>query len=355
MTIIPTITDPLEGFSAVRLARYAQVLGISECYFFGVNNSAAVTSCRVIWTLQQRNMVAKYLAEAQIEIENIVGYPVGKRWITELKRAYQCPALAQYAYVIQGGIMAVSDISLGEAVDNTTDPAIIGPIASTVTNDEEVKIYHPGTDIEIDPSAITISGGFITISIPRCRLVKVSLADNPDAGLSYSNLANFDATVDVKRVYNDPSTNAVLTSNHNCTLSCSSCGCSDHTTTGCIYVTDPEVGAVEVHKAIYANGAWSRSIGGNLCCNYDYMQLNYQAGKALDYQMEDAIIRLAHSKMPVEPCGCDPAKNVWKRDREVPEVLTSERLNNPLGTAAGSWTAYKFALSMQVWRSGVAA
>lgn len=352
MTVIPTLHTTAET-SALKLARYVQILGLDECGFWGVvSPSGTQRNCRTIWTLQQRSNVARSLAEAQVEIEQIVGYPVGLRWITELKREYRCPSLTKYGYVIQGGVRAVSVIAAGAAVNHATDPAVVGPIGTTVTDEDEIKVYHPGTDVEIDPSKITIAGGTVTIEIPRCRMVTTALANNPEAGLSYSTISNFEATVDVKRVYNDPSTNANLYSNHQCNSICAQNGCTDTSRTACIYVADPIIGRVEVLPGSYSS-SWVAGNANALCCNsWRYMQLNYQAGKLLDSQMEDTIIRLAHSKMAQEPCGCDPAKWMWMRDRNVPTVLTAERLNCPFGLSDGAYTAWKFALSMALGQGG---
>jgi len=350
MPIIPLQSIPLES-SAIRLVRYSQIINYDECRFFGIARGTETTHCRTIWTLPQRLSVAKYLAEAQFEFEQVVGYPIGQRWITELKREYTCPALAKYGYVIEGGIAAETMVQAAAAVSHITDPATIGPVAVTFTDVDEVHIFHPGTDVEIDPSAVTIAGGFLDIEIPRCRMVTVARADNPAAGLSYTDMSNFEATVDVKRIYNDPSTQAVLYNNHQCSLVCSSSGCSDYSHDACLYIAVPDIGKVEVYPASYASGSWLR-ISSTCCGQYRFMKLYYRAGIDLDYDTEDAIVRLAHSKMPQDPCGCDPAKALWVRDREVPTILTQERINNPFGLAAGAWWAWMQALALKLYRGG---
>jgi len=78
------------------------------------------------------------------------------------------------------------------------------------------------------------------------------------------------------------------------------------------------------------------------------VRVNYYDGKQyLSRQMEDAIVRLAHAKMPDEPCGCDVAQRMWKRDRNVPEVLTRERINCPFGMSDGAWIAWQFTRSFK--------
>jgi hypothetical protein len=121
-------------------------------------------------------------------------------------------------------------------------------------------------------------------------------------------------------------------------------GCVETTFDGCFYVRNPGVGILDVQQT---------STNSNLCnCRPQLVRLNYLAGAdVLTRQAEDAIIRLAHSKMPQEPCGCDVVKRLWGRDRNVPEVLTAERLNCPYGLNDGAWIAFQFAQSMKVYRS----
>ncbi|NUN03980.1 MAG: hypothetical protein HUU41_22980, partial [Bryobacteraceae bacterium] len=71
-----------------------------------------------------------------------------------------------------------------------------------------------------------------------------ALADNPPEGWDYADVANFEATVDVKRVYNDPSTNAVLVWPHQCSVVCAQGGCDEYTHAGCEYVRIPEIGTI---------------------------------------------------------------------------------------------------------------
>ena len=350
MPIVPLQKTTVET-GRIRLARYAEIIGYDERRFWGIAVGTPST-CRDIWTLAQRLKIARYLAEAQIEIEKIVGFPVGKRWIAEVNRTARCKATGMWCYAITGGVRAVSDISIGEAVDHTSDPAVIGPIAYAYTDPWEVHVYHPGTDIEIDPDTVEIVTGQLTITIPRARMVTVALADNPAAGLAYNVISNFEATVDVKRVYNDPSTHAKLTTNHKCSLACSSTGCNKFVKDACITVGREDISELEIYQASYLGGAWARA-SSNCCEHSKWMQLNYLAGLEPDFQMEDAIVRLAHAKMPTEPCGCDPAKSLWTRDRNVPAVVTAERINCPFGLSDGAWAAFKFALDMAVVRGSV--
>lgn len=343
--------EPIRECSAVKLARYAQLVGYDENPFWGINHNVGDNTCRYIWLYADRLLVAKYLCEAQSELESELGYLIGLQWTEELKKDLKCPMLAQYGYVQEFGIKAETVISAGETVDQTNDPAEI-TCATTVTDESEIVIYHPGTDIEISPSKVTIAGGVVTIEIPWCRLVQLQYVDNPSDGWQYSLHATWaEATVDVVRRYNDASTQGIMMTNHSCTNTCSSTGCSDFTQTACGYVRNPELGIVELHPANYSNGSWSKV---NPCsCGYKYAKLYYLSGMPLTKQTEDMIVRLAHAKMPKEPCGCDPLKNMWAQDRALPQVYSRERINCPFGMSDGAWISWKWALGLKLVRGGI--
>lgn len=348
MAVVATQDQLVNQASAVRLARYAQIVEYPECNFFGVNQDNGVDTgqCREIWVKHQRDTILKYLAEAQYEIEQEIAYPLEPTYIGAGQsdeyqdwQPYKRRIVTRFARFIAGGIEATANISLGEAVNHATDPAVVGPVATTVTDTGEIRVYHPGLDVEIDPSSITIAGGNLTIEIPRCRMVTEANADNPVTGLDYTDLTNFESTVDIKRTYTDTSVQATLAYSDSCT------GCTETTISGCFYVRNPRVGIVDIQLSSNSNN--------NLCrCTPEIIKLNYLAGAdVLTRQAEDAIIRLAHSKMPAEPCGCDVVKRLWGRDRNVPDPLTAERLNCPFGLSDGAWIAWTFAQSMKIYRS----
>jgi len=361
MAIVPSEATLTAEDSAVTLPRYAQIISSPECAFMGVRrDSDTEYECRDIWEKRYRDLIQRYLAEAQIELEDEIGYFLMPRWVIGAQtdgiperqidaQPYGWPVLARWGHVIEVGVRATASIAAGSVVDHSADPAVVGPIATTVTDTSEVKVYHPGTEVEIHPSAMTIAGGFLTITIPRCRMVLASLADNPAGGLDYDDTTNFEATVDVTREYCDPSTHAVLIWPHQCTsIDACSCTCGDYTQTGCIYIKDAVIGELDVLSATYSGGAWTRKTAS--CCGTPaIVRLNYRAGvTTLTQQMEDAIVRLAHAKMPEEPCGCEIAQRLWARDREVPKALTRERANCPFGMSDGAWTAWRFAQTLKL-------
>lgn len=356
MTVIPASGALIdENDSAIKLAKYAQLAAIPECFLLGVADpNVAADECNPIWSYSQRAMIAKYLREAQDEIEQVTHYPLAPRWFTDESHPYRVPLHLDWHKVIETGVKAVANIGLAQAVDHTADPAVVGPIATTVTDPDEIIVYHPGTDIEIVPSSIVIAGGNVTINIPRCRLVTQAAQDNDENGIDYTDTGcssfgptgSFECFVDVKRVYNDASTQGTLVWPHQ-SSDCAYCGCpscGEYTHDACVYIKNAESGAVDLLKAAYADGAWTADSCTCHCSLPSYARVNYRAGMTpLSKQAEDAIIRLAHAKMPSEPCGCGTVQSMWKRDRNVPEVLTRERLNCPFGLSDGAWVAWRFA------------
>ncbi len=345
---------------AVTAARYARILGYYECSYFGVRRAGAPESCRSIWVLRERDMVERYLAEAQEEIEQQTVYPLCVRWFEE-DHYFTVPLRTNWGKVIAGGVRALQAIAENTAVDHSTDPAVIGPLGTTVTDTSEVKVYYPSTEsdepYEIEPSRMTLAGGLLTIWIPRCRMVHPDYMDNARTGVDYTVLTNFLASVDVMRVYNDTSTNGTLIWPHACD-NCTDCTCptcSEYTQDACLYVKNGETGAVDLLPGTYANGVWTATTSGSGCCcgPAERARVYYMAGmQDVTRQAEDAVIRLAHAKMPEEPCACELVKLLWARDRNVPEVLTRERINCRFGLSDGAWMAWQFAQALRLVRGG---
>lgn len=369
MAVVSAVSTLRSYDTAVRLARYAQRMGeqagFTECQFWGVRDDDTIINaqCREIWTKAQRDQIGFYLGEAQRAIEDEVGYPLQPTWVTGTatgvaddgswryvdERPYRDFLVSRWARIIEPGVRAEETVAAGELVSYATEPATIGPVATTVTDVSEIIIRHAGTEIEIDPSQITISGGDVTVNIPRCRLVKPSLANNDQHGLDYADLSNFVEEIDIIRVYNDPATQGVMLYDDPTCLG--TAGCTQEEQTACIRVDDPRLGFVSVLPGSYGGGSWTLT-----GCRYriNRVRLNYRAGLLeLPEVFEDAIIRLAHSKMPRPPCGCERLASLWGDEHKVPEVLTRERLNCPFGVSDGAWWAWSVANSNRVTRLGV--
>ncbi len=367
-TPIPaTTTTPASGLEALSicalsLPEYANIIGYDECAFFGVAYDGQIDyDCRMFWTEWQRMDVYRALSEAQELMESVVGYPLCPTWIVGAPESfgeqryvdtqgYSNPTLTKWGHIIAAGVRTESTLQASATVTYATEPATVGPLTVTISDTSEVKVFYPGSDREIAPSRMTYSGGQLTIYIPRCRLVETP--NTTDDGIAYTETDNFLAAVDVKRIYNNPATNATIVAPHQCNGACSSVGCSEYTQTACMYVRDHRLGIVDIVPATYSSGAWTRNT--NCTYTYEMVRLNYQAGlRTLDTAMKSALVRLAHTRMAAEPCNCSVVQRLWERDRKAPDVLSREQLNCPFGVSNGAFAAYKLAQSRKLYRMSV--
>jgi len=321
--------------SAVSLAQYANVIGYTDCAFYGVSAPTNIQyACREIWTRYQRDDVANYLWEAQSLIENELGYPVVPTWIVDEMHSFKTPLLLDKVRLLALGVKKTTILASATAVVLATDPATITfPTTLTVVGD--VHVYYPGTDDEIFPNTIEIVAGNMVITVPRCRLVQYLLRDNPETGLDYNVLTNFQTTVDVKQYENDPTDYAhVIFDPSSCSTDCATTEVDI-----CAYIDNALIGKIRFGRL---------DISTCSCQGLpERVRISYRAGfPVLPKIFETAIIRLAHSLMPNEPCGCDVTQRLWKRDRNIPVILDQERLNCPFGLSDGAWFAWRTVVSM---------
>lgn len=354
---------------AVPLPRYAKLLNYEEAAFWGV-----VTENRwergggPLWKEGERMVVQLALAQSQQQIESFIGYPMCKTWVAgrvqdvynnDLRwvdqQVIRCAGriVTKYPRLIEPGIRATQMVETGAVLTFGTKLATVGPIAVTFTDPREVKIYYPDSDRRIEPSRVVISGGNLTIQIPRYRLVITDLLNTPEGGILYEPLENFLSTVDVVRVYTDPSTQAIFV-RPNCRNNNCSGGCTECTQTGCMYLLDPEIGYVDVRPATWDVDAeeWNSKI---VCrTGYSRVRLHYACGmEYLTPEAEKVVISLAHSKLYGPPCSSDAIVDMWKKDNEIPRMLTRERINCPFGTSNGAWNAYLWAKQFKSVRASI--
>ena len=339
---------------AISLARYAAFIGYRDCAFFGVRHEDDDDfACSRVWSKWQRDMIERSLREAQEEIEQEVRYFLAPSWVEDERHNYASKIQTVWGHVIAGGVLLDTKIGDSLAVNYAADPATVSANLGTC-DATDAHVYLEDTDIEVFPESYGEAGGVITFSIPWCRLVAETYLDNPEAGWDYADAATWRAPrVDVRCRANSDATQAELIwrQGHACT--CSLRGCTDHRHDACIYVRNAPLGIVDVTRADYASGTWTAA--SLSCCEYypEWVELHYYSGlQTLTRQAEDASIRLAHAKMPDEPCGCAATQRLWQRDRNVPQVMTRERINCPFGLSDGAWTAWRFAQVMRLTRGG---
>lgn len=336
MPVVPAFSAATVNQSSLILPRYAQIIRYDENAFFGINaDDNRDRACRKIWTKIERDMLARYLGQAQEMIEQVLGYPIGQKFYVDEQHHNSRWIFTQWSYVQALGIKATADIALAVALDHTTDPATIAPTATSVTDEDEIHFYQAGTDVEIFPNSLTLSGGNVTASFPRARLVKESAQDNPDTGLPYSDTSitgPYIQEIDIKRIYID-TTDAgefVWPLGKDCPEEC-----DEDTEDACGYIRSNQSGVITMLSPADGVCPWAGA---------SELRINYAAGRPLDPVAEDAIMHLAHALMPIPPCpGCDPITMLWKQDQSTPEVLTRARIDCPFGVHDGAWRAWTYA------------
>lgn len=347
---VPIAGDQTQENSVVPLSRYAQLTAHTECQFFGVYDDVAIPyECRKYWTKAQRDWVNFYLNLAQQKLEDYLGYKLSPTWVREdqfdIKSTHRY--MTRWGSISKIGTQASSVISSGSAISYITVPATIGPIATTVTDPNEVQIYRPGTDDLLVPSSVTIAGGNVTIRIPKCRLVKLSKMTNDNInGISPTDASNFETTVDIKRVYTDTTQHATYVGLEEC----DSPPCTEITTTGCGTILNSKIGSVRIVVASY-NGGWVNASNCNYSKYYKVL-LNYLAKPPDNRDFTMQIMQLAHALMPYAPCGCDWIRSYWNDSRAIPET-TDDRVSNDFGVSNGAWETYKWAKYHRLVRAGL--
>ncbi len=343
---------------AVTLARYAERIGYRDCAFWGVRHENDDDyECRRVWTKSQRDQIEWALRQAQDTIEQELRYFLAPCWVEAERHAYGDPIVLNWGHVVGAGVQADTVVGDSVAVDYATDPATV-TVAPGTHAAANLRIFHEDTGTEIVPLSYAGDGsGNLVFQIPWCRLVDPAYADNPAEGLDYGSAATWRAArVDVRAIENSIATEAELIWRHECSDSCALRGCADYRQTACVYVRDGKLGVVDVTRADYASGVWTATA---LCSSYcrglpQWVEVSYLAGlTTLTRQAEDAIIRLAHTLLPQEPCGCGPSQYMWQHDTKVPEVLSRERVNCPWGQSEGAWWAWRQAQTMKLIRGSV--
>jgi hypothetical protein len=349
MPIIKTLQETTYR-TAVPLEYYAFLTGYSECAMFGVYNpeeQVAGDACRDIWTLPQRNYILHYFQEAQEELENEARRLFSPTWVVgdyfsgaesrlvdvqNVKNTYY----TKWNNVLKLGRKKVTILEEDIVVDYVTSypmatVTLEGLDPEIVYDTNFIRVFLPGSDFEVNPSQIVYLNNKMTIWFPRCRLVLHP--DNPSTGWLYTDVTNFTETLTVK-YYETINEDSIVTTS-------SSCTCHTIDSTACLEFVTRGGNTVRANKPC---------IDICTCGNRDiYSGLYYLAGELNpSLQMMDMIIRLAHSKMPDEPCGCEIAQRLWRRDRNIPQILTAERLNCPFGINDGAWIAYKWSQSPQI-------
>lgn len=382
------------------LDRWGQIMGINPLNFSQLfsnslfpNNVCGEVFFQDAWQHSDRigrNEIAKAIQEAEQEISREVGYNLVPDWTIDERipyphsgqpapwrgtglnsNGYLKSVEALRGHLISGGIRAKSLIQAGAAVvrtdpDNDGYPELVTvTVPITITDTNEVHVYYPGKSgsdqWEIRPVQVSISGGFATITFKSWMIVAASLMYKLDAEpVNADVLANYETTVDVYRVYNEPGVQVqFLWENGGTCGAC--CACQLGTQDGCFHLRDPRLGFV-----VPSPGTWDASTQEftatewSACREPDQVRLYYYSGN-LDNHLdrpyvemspywETAVAYYAASKLDRAVCGCNNVAEYiqkWRLDMMFSSIqdggfnVTPEFAANRLGTSVGAFYAYR--------------
>lgn len=336
------------------LDRYREIMNLPICMFNGVENpDESLHGCDYIWAQWYRDELARNLRQAEDMLSTQLGFTLGREYQVDGQEPWTDPHRLEWGYIVGGGIQGLTEIALADLVaqDFTTDPATITVAQSHFPGGtSEIYLIETYSGLEIVPDRIDTSGANYIIYIDQCKLIEWDNLRNQVTPITYD--ATFPGATWLKfadltlyREYLDDSTQATITYGPWCDCACAGTACAGTSYTACVYVIDAEISKVRVQMANYSGGAWACALPSlcSGCYEGDQVTVRYLAGTTSIPGYEQAIIRLAHSTMLWEPCGCAAFDYAWHRDRQVPPVLTTERINCPFGMTDGAWYAWQWA------------
>jgi hypothetical protein len=336
------------------LDMYRRIMNIPMCVFNGVEDpDESKFACDHIWLQWQREELAHALRMAEDTLAGQLMFTLGLEYQVSRQEPWVEPHQLDWGHIVGGGIQGLTTIALADIVaqDFTIDPATITVAQSHFPGGaDEIYIIETYSGLEIVPDRIDTLGVNYIIYISQCKLIEWDNLRNQTVSILYDNTfpgatwLKF-ADLTLYREYLDDSTQATITYGPWCDCACAGTACAGTSYTGCVYVIDAEISKVRIQMANYSAGSWTCALPilSSGCYAGDKVSVHYQAGTISIPGYERAIIRLAHSYMDWEPCGCAAFDYAWHRDRQIPSVLTAERVNCPFGMTDGAWFAWQWA------------
>lgn len=382
------------------LDRWATIMGISPLSFNQLNSPTLYrnTTCGDVFFQNSwmhsdrvgRDDVARAIQEAEQEIAQEVGYGLLPDWTYAERLPYPRPGQpgvfniwgtnpqgyfksieALRGHIISGGIKAKSLVQAGVTFVRT-DADVDGYaetctalVPTTLTDAGEIHLYYPaqnGDDAwEIRPIKVNISGGIATIIFKSWQVAAANQMDALDAQPLDADIpGSYETTVDVYRVYNDPSVQVqFLWENGGI---CGQCvACQFGTQNGCFHLRDTRVGVLVPSPGTWDSSSQSFTMAEwSACREPDQVKLYYYSGN-IDWKLqrpytdvgsywETAIAYFAASKLDRAVCGCSNVSEQiekWRKDQMFSSLadgglqVTPEFAANRLGTSAGAFYAYR--------------
>lgn len=405
------------------LDRWAAILGLEPRHFNGmVTVARPKRACHEVWLQYAwqasdrvgREDVAQAIAQAESDVIEALGYYPLPQWIDGevVRTAYALDRTlvgssgldnprglfrsvqAAMGHIISGGVQSKTNIGTA----TRSEPAAPGDtmvltdvdgdsyaeiaritLPTTVTDTNEVRCYFAGhnqeDEWEIRPlHAVTIAGGNVVIDVDRHLLVHPALWEALNAAEVDGDLVtNFELTVEVYQVANDPSQQAQMQWErvpNDCDCGSTTCAsCAWGTQWACLQTRDPRLGIVT-----YQPATWNVTTG-----QYDAaalavdrqperVRLYYMAGyewpraarswQQMDPLLERIITYYSVTLLDRPICSCDNVQTFIARWNEDVALVGDSRyqvgardLACPWGTRAGAVWAWKQIQKMQIQKA----
>lgn len=410
---------------------FRQMIGWDPWRFWGWSNQTTLvtrTSCDPVimeydWQRTDapgRSDIAEAIVTAETRLCDYLGYEVAPRYkfdVLPWPRLSDHRMLRTAAYDADGrwlnvslrdgfiqamGAEKLTPIQLGAGVaftdpdgDGLNELAVIGPIATTVTDPSQIALYVPliyrqGLDVatgdqwRIQPTLATISGGFVTIRAYGYNFMRPILREgySDDLTVDPADGSNFMSTIDVYQRAPASGADAVATTTSQGVIYWETrpyhgwwcqCGCSSSnvSTDGSVYdpaaisraaarvgIRNARTGDVTPAEAIYntTDGQWC-GMNGWGCEDPDRVLIRYLAGVPLgsdgfmDRKWRNIVARFAAAELRRNVTGCDEANRfLWYWQQDMSKIgnattdlfsVTPRVTDNPFGTRRGhvyAWT-----------------
>lgn len=396
--------------------RWAEIMGQDPLHFNGVYTALRPqrSGCDDFWAQfdwqdtqhVSRESLAIAIRDAERQIAQYVGYNLLPDWTTDERhntvrpadrtlysgglsniwgrRAYSAVNVRGQAksiktrkgHIISGGVKTKAVIEAAAAItrsdadgDGYSELCTV-TVATTITDLDEIRVYFAGKSgadaWEIRPlTSVSADGTNATITFKIWQVVDpdnvqgldVSWVDGDTAG-------NFETTVDVYRVYNNPATQVqfmwepfptcACTTGQTCTV------CQHSTQYGCLRARDYRRGSFTYEPADYDSDdeEWDATAY-VIARDPDRLRLWYYSGwkdeelarpyTILDSKWERCIAYYAVALLDRELCECDNLQvfyNYWRDDLAKTNtnrsyVLSPSDLANPFGTTRAGMYVWK--------------
>lgn len=352
------------------LYEWGRIIGIHPLHFAGVDledEAYKHPHCYQPWVQYEwqagdrvgREAVARAIAMAEADIEQQLRYRLLPTW--EANERHEATTLytglqhgdtrymTNWRQVREGGCRATSELEIEQQTDPDPAPHLvdifwddggywqIGVVLVVIPEGlalDEIHLYYPGKGPdptwEIRPCEITLEDATTArVTFPReCAVLEEFWNTLSPVAANGAEDADFLTTVDVYRVYNDPSCQVDYLWQPEGLCGCDGeggcSGCTIRHQTGCFTVIDPQMGYVGTRPGAWADGAFTEGAW-TYTRRPDGVALSYlggyrDEGKTMpNREMADVFRRAVafYACALLERPVCDCTVHTWARWRSV--------------------------------------